>query len=132
MNEFENKKHLAKILNFLPMGFVLSLCLLGLGMYFFPAIEINHFYGYRTPLSMLNADIWQEANTYFAKIFLISVLGFSLLQIIFYFLIRKVILRILLGFSFSALVFVLPIFLTEKHLAHTFDEKGFRVHKLEK
>ena len=39
--------------------------------YFFPAKEINAIYGYRTNKSMKNQEIWDFANTYFTKQFIV-------------------------------------------------------------
>ncbi|MFD0992734.1 SdpI family protein [Tenacibaculum geojense] len=58
-----------------PYYYVLSvnglLFVFSLIFYFFPPKKINHLYGYRTPKSMKNDDIWQYANTFFTKQFLI-------------------------------------------------------------
>lgn len=58
-----------------PYYYVLSvnglLFVFSLIFYFFPPKKINHLYGYRTPKSMKNDDVWQYANTFFTKQFLI-------------------------------------------------------------
>ncbi|WP_369048362.1 SdpI family protein [Tenacibaculum sp. UWU-22] len=58
-----------------PFYYVLSinglLFVLSVIFYFFPPKKINAIYGYRTYKSMLNQDIWQFTNSFFAKQFLI-------------------------------------------------------------
>lgn len=58
-----------------PYYYVLSvnglLFLLSVIFYFFPPKKINSFYGYRTGKSMKNQDIWDFANSFFLKQFLL-------------------------------------------------------------
>lgn len=58
-----------------PYYYVLSvnglLFLLSVIFYFFPPKKINNFYGYRTGKSMKNQDIWDFANSFFLKQFLL-------------------------------------------------------------
>ncbi|WP_299626423.1 SdpI family protein [uncultured Tenacibaculum sp.] len=73
-----------------PFLYVLSvnglLFLFSLIFYFFPPKKINSFYGYRTPRTMQNQNIWDFANNFFNKQFLIyagvSLVGAFLLAII--------------------------------------------------
>ena len=58
-----------------PYYYVLSinglLFLFSIIFYFFPPKKINAIYGYRTNRTMKNETIWNFANTYFTKQFLI-------------------------------------------------------------
>lgn len=58
-----------------PLYYVLSvnglLFVFSIIFYFFPPKKINAFYGYRTNRSMKNNTIWQYANTFFTKQFLL-------------------------------------------------------------
>lgn len=58
-----------------PFLYVLSvnglLFLFSIVFYFFPAKKINSFYGYRTFRTMQNQKIWDFANVYFNKQFLL-------------------------------------------------------------
>lgn len=58
-----------------PFYYVLSvnglLFVLSVIFYFFPPKKINSLYGYRTNKSMQNETIWQFANSFWSKQFLI-------------------------------------------------------------
>ncbi|CAL2062654.1 SdpI family protein [Tenacibaculum sp. 190524A05c] len=57
-----------------PIYYVLSvnglLFLFSVIFYFYPPKKINGLYGYRTPRSMANQDVWDFANSMFNKLFL--------------------------------------------------------------
>ncbi|WP_075343451.1 SdpI family protein [Tenacibaculum agarivorans] len=64
-----------------PIYYVLSvnglLLLLSGVFYLFPPKKINSWYGYRTPRTMENQEVWDFANTFFNKQFLLySVISF--------------------------------------------------------
>lgn len=73
-----------------PFLYVLSvnglLFFFSLIFHFFPSKKINSLYGYRTPRTMANQEIWDLANSYFNKQFLmyaaISFVGAVLLAFI--------------------------------------------------
>ena len=70
--------------------------------------EINSAFGYRTSMSMKNADTWQFAHHYFGKIW--RTLGWILI------------------ITFLQLIpLILPIFFTEKALRAHFDRNGNRI-----
>jgi uncharacterized membrane protein len=54
-----------------PIYYVLSVnglvFLLSIVFYFFPPKKVNNFYGYRTPRSMSNQEVWDFANGFFNK-----------------------------------------------------------------
>ncbi|TCP23980.1 SdpI/YhfL family protein [Tenacibaculum skagerrakense] len=57
-----------------PFYYVLSVnglvFLLSLVFYFYPPKKVNNFYGYRTPRSMANQNVWEVANSLFNKFLL--------------------------------------------------------------
>ena len=53
--------------------------LVGCAMYIFPPKKINGLYGYRTASSMKNQQKWDFAQTYSAKIMMLTGLIFSLI-----------------------------------------------------
>ena len=79
--------------------------------------EINSAFGYRTSMSMKNADTWQFAHHYFGKIW--RTLGWILI-------IPSVIpMLFVIGKGNDPLI--LPIFFTEKALRAHFDRNGNRI-----
>ena len=112
-----------------PYLYVLSvnglLFLFSIIFYFFPPKKINSIYGYRTNKSMLNDDIWQFANAFFNKQFLVfSAISF-VAALLFVVLITKEI-------SWQPMVIILlslgvSVLKTEQELAKTFDEEGKRI-----
>lgn len=99
--------------------------------------EINYGYGYRTTRSMKNADTWEFAHKYMAKIWplfgKVMTVGVILLTIIL-FIIKadkdtqgNIILVATALEIIGGLVY--PIFLTEKALKQNFDENGVPTNK---
>lgn len=54
----------------MSMNLLIPLTMIGLGRYFMkkPPKKINHFFGYRTTMSMKNKDTWEFAHKYFGKL----------------------------------------------------------------
>ncbi|MCT8976576.1 SdpI family protein [Clostridium sp. CX1] len=87
--------------------------------------KINSWYGYRTPLSMKNQEIWDEGNRYSTNQYIIA--GIILLiigRIGYAFLGTKGYLVPLIGFL---PVLYFTIFTVDKHLKKTFDSNGMRI-----
>jgi len=94
--------------------------------------EINSAFGYRTSMSMKNADTWQFAHHYFGKIW--RTLGWILIipsVIPMLFVIGKgndPVGNMGLIITFLQLIpLILPIFFTEKALRAHFDQNGNRI-----
>ena len=94
--------------------------------------EINSAFGYRTSMSMKNADTWQFAHHYFGKIW--RTLGWILIipsVIPMLFVIGKgndPVGNMGLIITFLQLIpLILPIFFTEKALRAHFDRNGNRI-----
>lgn len=92
----------------------------------FPSKKINHLYGHRTKMSMLNLDTWKFANTNSSRImFLVSILTCTI-QLI----------GISFGFETDDIILYSTIFLVaglitgallvEKKLKEIFDNQGNR------
>ncbi len=92
--------------------------------YFFPPKKINGLYGYRTNRSMQNETIWQFANAFFNKQFLIySAISF-VAALLFVYLFKVEI-------SWQPMVIMLlsigvSVIKTEQALSVAFDEEGNR------
>ncbi len=112
-----------------PYIYVLSvnglLFLFSIIFYFFPPKKINGIYGYRTNKSMLNEDVWQFANAFFNKQFLLfSAISFGT-SLLFVFLFSGKI-------SWQPMVIMLlslgaSVIKTEQELAKNFDDEGNRI-----
>jgi len=83
-----------------------------------PPTEINTIYGYRTSRSMSSQKMWDEANRFFEKVFIIYILVLLVLSILFTFL--SWFLFIYLILYISGLLVLIPI--TERHLIN-FEKK---------
>lgn len=66
--------------NQMLLGVGLLFMLAGAIMYVFPPKKINSFYGYRTASSMKNQQKWNFAQTYSAKIMMLTGLIFAFLS----------------------------------------------------
>lgn len=90
---------------------------------------INGWYGYRTPMSTINQDTWNEANRYSTNQYIIAGviliilgrIGYALLQ-------NKGYLVPLIAFI---PVFMFTVFTTEKHLNKLFNSDGMRINTKE-
>ena len=62
---------------------LIAVIMLSISLFFFfkPPLEINPYFGYRTPRSTVNVDTWKAANTYSARLLLIATVLFTLGQI---------------------------------------------------
>lgn len=110
-----------------PYYYVLSvnglLFLLSVIFYFFPPKKINAIYGYRTNKSMQNEDIWQFANTFFTKQFLIySAISFAF-AMLFVYLKKEVSWQPMAIMLLSLAVSVIK---TEQAINKNFDDEGKR------
>ena len=56
------------------MDLIIPVFMIGLGILFIkrPPVKVNHWYGYRTRMSMKNRDTWDFAHRYAGKIWLIT------------------------------------------------------------
>lgn len=56
------------------MDLIIPVFMIGLGILFVkrPPVKVNHWYGYRTRMSMKNRDTWDFAHRYAGKIWLIT------------------------------------------------------------
>ncbi len=90
----------------------------------FPPKKINYLYGYRTPRSMQNLDIWKEANR-FAGIafFKISFVSYVFPFLLYFFLPQ---LNLLLTIVTNTLLLLFIVVLTEKYLDTYFTKDGKR------
>ncbi|HEV7424200.1 MAG TPA: SdpI family protein [Candidatus Paceibacterota bacterium] len=92
----------------------------------FPPKTINSMYGYRTKLSMLNIDTWNEANKY-SSILLNKFGKFAIvLGIILCIFIRDILDIAILSFVVTIGISILLMVLTEKRLDTLFDGAGQR------
>ncbi len=102
------------------------LLLAGLMLKFLPPKKVNAFYGYRTGMSMKNADTWKFANAY-AAMWLIRINAFLFMVAIFLFswpMSIKTIESYLVIPAVAGLALV--IYRTEKYLNIVFDADGNR------
>jgi len=86
----------------------------------------NPFFGYKTPFALQNDDTAKEANTCFARTFLIT----QLIGFILFFALSYTHYKIENYFVITG-IFILPagiitVIMTETHLKKTFDENGKR------
>lgn len=91
--------------------------------YFFPPKKINALYGYRTNRSMLNQDIWDFANSFCTKQFLMYS-GISFIAaLVFAYLAKEISWQPMALMILSLAVSVIK---TEQALTKNFDEEGKR------
>ena len=99
------------------------LFLLSIIFYFFPPKKRNALYGYRTNKALLNKDVWQFANSFFTKQFLLySAISFVAAMLLVY-LNPKISWQPMAIMLLSLAVSVIK---TEQVLSKTFDEEGER------
>lgn len=87
--------------------------------------KINSWYGYRTPMSTINQETWDEGNRYSSNQYIIA--GIILLIIgraSYAFVANKPYLVPLIAF---VPVLAVTVFTTEKHLKKIFDSNGVRI-----
>lgn len=108
-----------------PFYYVLSinglLFVFSIIFYFFPPKKINVLYGYRTNKTMQNKDIWQFANSFFAKQFVVYA------TISFVFAIVLVYLKPIVSWQPMALMLLslaVSVIKTEQALGKNFDDDG--------
>lgn len=110
-----------------PYYYVLSvnglLFILSIIFYFFPPKKINALYGYRTNRSMLNQDIWDFANYFCAKQFLIYSSISFIAALVFAYLAKEISWQPMALLILSLAVSVIK---TEQALTINFDEEGKR------
>lgn len=110
-----------------PYYYVLSvnglLFILSIIFYFFPPKKINALYGYRTNRSMLNQDIWDFANNFCAKQFLIYSSISFIAALVFAYLAKEISWQPMALLILSLAVSVIK---TEQALTINFDEEGKR------
>ena len=110
-----------------PYYYVLSinglLFALSIIFYFFPPKKINSLYGYRTNRSMLNQDIWDFANSFCTKQFLVYSSISFVAAMIFVFLTKEISWQPMALLILSLAVSVIK---TEQALTKNFDEDGKR------
>ena len=90
---------------------------------------INHFYGYRTKMSMKNKNTWDFAHKYFGKLFFkagIIILPLSVVAMIIFIIANFDNIEIYSGILIlvQAVFIVFPIIATEKALKEMFDKDG--------
>jgi uncharacterized membrane protein len=125
-NELRQMRNCMEKLSVLHLLFGPLFLIIALLFKFLPPKSVNHFYGYRTPRSMKNEDVWNEANRYSADlmlkfsfvVILYQCVAVSLTSVIFSFLSTVVILTVCLS---------LMVWLTERHLNQHFDKEGKRI-----
>jgi uncharacterized membrane protein len=92
----------------------------------FPSKKINHLYGHRTKMSMLNLDTWKFANTSSSKImFLISIITCAI-QLAGISLGLETDDTILYSTIFLVVALIIGTLLVEKKLKEIFDNEGNR------
>ncbi|NMM64697.1 SdpI family protein [Clostridium sp. P21] len=87
--------------------------------------KINSWYGYRTPMSMMNQETWDEGNRYSSTQYIIA--GIILLiigRVAYAFIATKPYLVPLIAF---VPVLTVTVFTTEKHMKKIFDIDGMRI-----
>ncbi len=91
-------------------------------------VGINKVFGYRTKSSKMNQETWKEANTIaskYLKIFGFFDLALTILIVIFFIDNTETALIVVCVMVVPILLF--PIYLTEKHMKNTFNNKGKRI-----
>lgn len=87
-------------------------------MKIWPPKKINHWYGYRTPLSMKNQLNWDIANTYSADLMMWAGISNLLVQALAYVLIGGEV-SILISLIYYVSFILISIILVEKRLKAT-------------
>lgn len=109
------------------LGLSVVFLILGVILKLWPPKEINSFYGYRTPFSKKNNDVWKEANTYGGTMMILG----AVIAIIFSIIITSLYgnnpgrsnIICVMG---SLIIVLISIFYTEVHLRKVFDKDGKR------
>lgn len=91
--------------------------------YIFPPKKINFIYGYRTPRTMLNEDIWNYANNLFC-VSLLKYSGIAFLAMILMVFVNKSFVNRWLPMALMVFTLLITIVSIEKKLNKEFDEKG--------
>ncbi|TYP99987.1 SdpI/YhfL family protein [Tenacibaculum adriaticum] len=91
--------------------------------YFFPPKKINSLYGYRTNKSMKNEDVWQFANQFFTKQFIIYAAISLVAAVILAYINPKITWQPMVILLLSLAVSVIK---TEQALSQNFDDDGNR------
>lgn len=87
--------------------------------------KINSWYGYRTPISMINQETWDEGNRYSSNQYIIAGIVLIIIGKISYaFIANKPYLVPLIAF---VPVLSVTVFTTEKHLKKIFDSNGDKI-----
>lgn len=89
--------------------------------YLFPPKKINSIYGYRTPKTMKNETIWNFANTFFVKQFIIYSAISLAMALLFVFLAKEVSWQPMAIMLLSLAVSVIK---TEQEISKNFDDDG--------
>lgn len=93
--------------------------------YFFPPKKINSLYGYRTPKSMMNQEIWNYANKMFNSSFLLcSGISFAVASLIVYLNPNQE--QTWMPMVLLLLSLLVTIIKTEQGIKQNFDENGNR------
>ena len=115
------------------MNLLIPIMMIGFGKYFMKKSpkEINYIFGYRTTMSMKNADTWVFAHNYCGRIWYIA--GWMILPV------SMIVMLAVIGQSedmigtvggflcyFQFVPMIASIFLTEKALRKNFDKNGNR------
>ncbi len=109
---------------YFALGYCTFILLVSLVYKLFPPKKINYLYGYRTPRSMKNPDIWKEANRFAGSAFFkVSFLGY-VFPFLFYFFIPQ--LNLMLSIITNTLLLIFIVILTEKYLDTYFTKDGER------
>lgn len=113
-----------------PIYYVLSvnglLFLLSLIFYYRPPKKINGLYGYRTPRSMANQEVWDFANSLFNKLFL-QYSGISFVAaLLFAFVATKISWQ---PIAIMVITLGVCVIKTEQELNRNFDKEGRRKKK---
>lgn len=96
--------------------------ILGLLLKTFPPQKNNAFFGYRTTLSLMNQDTWDEAQNYSGNCFIIIGILFIPLQ----FILLKLNVSYYSGVFITLISILLMISTIELHLKRIFNEDGSR------
>lgn len=117
----------------LVMNLLIPITMIGFGKHFIKKApkEINGIYGYRTSMSMKNADTWVFAHHYIGKLWLILgcvILGPTVLAMIFVAGKDVGVVGTHGGIicGLQLIFLIVPIFPTEVALRNNFDENGNR------
>ncbi|CAM1356723.1 SdpI family protein [Tenacibaculum halocynthiae] len=108
-----------------PYYYVLSinglLFIFSIVFYFFPPKKINSFYGYRTNKTMKNEVVWNFANTFFTKQFLI----YATISLIASLLLVSINAKISWQpMAIMLLSLAVSVIKTEQEITKNFDEEG--------